>query len=116
MTIRELSLWTGMDPSDVRKVIHRLRCKGYGIIGGNDGMSITTDFDLKVKQMEKMLANADKIREAAEGMLKGQHEELDDIEDQILHLLPEKKGIAPEQFRTEFEPIEVREDGTICFG
>lgn len=113
MTIRELSQWTGLDPADVRRVVHRLRCKGYGVIGDNEGMHITTDFDLKVKQMHKMLANADKMREAAEGMLKG-HGELTDIEDQILHLLPEKKGITPEQIRMEFEPIEVREDGTVC--
>lgn len=112
MTIRELSQWTGLDPADVRRVIHSLRCKGYGILGGNDGMTQTTSFDLKVKQMEKMLANADKMREAAEGMLKGSGE-LTDIEEQILTLIPEKKGETPEEWRTAFEPIEVREDGTV---
>lgn len=110
MTIRELATYTGLDPADVRRKIHSLRCKGYGVIGGNYGVAITNDFALKAKQMEKMLAHADKMREAAEGMLK-EHQELDEVEMYILSMLP-KRGEDPEKTLRQFREIEVR-DGQI---
>ncbi len=110
MTIREIANATGLDPADVRRKIHSLRCKGYGIIGGNYGVAKTTVFNLKVKQMEKMLACADKMREAAEGMLKAK-QELDEIESYIFLMLPEK-GEDPEESLRQFREIEVR-DGQI---
>lgn len=111
MTINEIARYTGLDPADVRRKVHSMRCKGYGVIGGNDGLSVTTDLDLKVKQAEKMLGNAKKMQEAAEGMFK-EVQELDELEQYILSLLPEKKGLAPEVWRTTFEEIEVR-DGKV---
>lgn len=110
MTNRELSRMLDMDPADIRRAIHSLRMKGYGILGGNDGLTKTNSLELKHKQAQKLIMMAAKTQEAAEGMIRGEHQELTETEELILSMLPEKH--APELTRQMFAEIEYR-DGKI---
>lgn len=112
MTIREESRILGIDPALVRVAHHGLRTKGYGVIGTQKGMYKSASPEEKIRQAEKLLGMADKIREAAEGLIKSELGELDEIETAVWNLLPEKRYV-PEVIKTEFEPIEVREDGKV---
>lgn len=102
----------GVDQAEIRLAHHGLRTKNYGVIGTQRGMYKTTSPADKIRQAEKMLGLADKIREAAEGLINGKQGELTDLELAVWNLLPEKPYV-PETYRTTFEPIEVREDGRI---
>lgn len=110
MTNRELSRKLDMDPADIRRAVHNLRVKGYGVLGGNDGLTKTNSLELKYKQAQKLIMMAAKTQEAAEGMIRGEHQELDEVEELILSMLPEKH--VPEQTLKEFAQIEYR-DGRI---
>lgn len=113
MTIREEAKLLGLDPALIRLAHHGLRSKGYGVIGSKDGMYKSASPEEKIKQAERLLGMADKIREAAEGLIKGELEETTELEAMVWNLLPEKR-YTPEVIKTEFEPIEVREDGTVA--
>lgn len=119
MTIREISTITGLCPQTIREINKNLRKKGYWIIGNNDGMHITHDFGVMQTQAEKLLNLADEHRLGAEGMTKANradgHDLLTENEKLVLSLLPELKDPhkleieTPEEWRTEFQPIEVRD-------
>ena len=111
MTIKEESKIVGIDEALIRRAHHNLRCKGYGVIGSQKGMYKSYSPSEKMKQAEKLIKMAADIQEAAEGLLKGELGELDEIETVVWNLLPEKRYV-PEVYQTEFEEIEVR-DGKI---
>lgn len=113
MTIKEEAKILGVDPAEIRLAHHGLRTKGYGVMGNNKGMYKSASPEEKIKQAEKLLGMADKIREAAEGLIKGELQEPTEFEAMVWNLLPEKRYV-PEVWQTEFEPIEVREDGTVA--
>ena len=119
MTVKDISLVLGVCPQTVRDITKRLRQKGYWIIGDNDGMHITHDLGVMHSQCDRLMNLADEHRLSVEGMLKGERKELSSIEEAYLSLLdelkdPRKSAIeTPEEWRTEFERIEVREDGSV---
>lgn len=112
MYIKDIAKSMGLDPADVRRINHNLRAKGYGVLGGKDGMHRTDSKFLKEQQAEKLIKMASDIQVAAEGLLKNELGELTEEELVVWNMLPEK-SYKPEIFRTTFEPIEVREDGSI---
>lgn len=107
MTITQEANYFGVDSAVIRRIHHNLRAKGYGVIGTTTGMYKSTSPEEKIRQAEKLLGIADKIREAAEGLIKSELGELTDEEKAVWELLPEKRYI-PEVWKTEFEEIEVR--------
>ena len=112
MYIKDLAKSMGLDPAEVRRINHNLRAKGYGVLGGKDGMYKTDSLYLKQQQAEKLIRMASDIQAAAEGLIRGERGELTEEEAILWNMLTEK-SYTPEVFRTLFEPIEVREDGTI---
>lgn len=120
MTVKEIAVSLGVTPQTVRDITKRLRQQGYWIIGDNDGMHITDDFDVMEWQCRKLMNLADEHRLSAEGMIHAKREgKLSPIEEAYLDCLdrvssPKKMEIeTPEEWRTAFEPIEVREDGVV---
>ena len=119
MTVKEISTVLGVYPQTVRDITKRLRKKGYWIIGDNDGMHITHDLGVMEEQCRKLMSLADEHRLSVEGMLRHEKQKLSPIEEEYLALLDEVKDPrkleieTPEEWRTTFEPIEVRDDGTV---
>lgn len=119
MTIKELSLITGLCPQTIREINKNLRKKGYWIIGNNDGMHITHDYRVMEYQAWKLMGMADEHRHCVDGMIKADkadgHDALTESEAFVLSLLPElidphKAEIeVPEEWRTDFQPIEIRD-------
>lgn len=119
MTIKEISLVTGLCPQTIREINSNLRKKGYWIIGNNEGMHITHDFRIMEGQAWKLMGMADEHRLCVSGMTKAEkadgHDDLTENEKLVLSLLPELKDPhkleieTPEEWRTEHEPIEIRD-------
>ena len=115
MTINEISRITGMCPQTIRDINKNLRKKGYWVIGDNDGMHITHDYRVMEGQARKLMALADEHRLCVDGMIKAEHQKLTATEELVLSLLPELKDPhkleieRPEEWRTEHEPIEIRD-------
>ena len=87
MYLKQIANHMGMDRSEVQRVINSLRVKGYPVIGDNEGMHRTHSHPLIVHQAEKMLGQAEKMQEAAAGLLKTDKEDLDEVEETIYELL-----------------------------
>ena len=109
VTIREMATALGVDPAEIRMANHGLRSKGYGVCGNKQGMYKSASPEETIKQAERLLGMADKIREAAEGLIKAERQEPTELEAMVWNLLPEKP-YTPEVYRTTFEPIEVRDE------
>ena len=109
VTIKEIATALGVDPAEIRMANHGLRSKGYGVCGDKQGMYKSASPEEIIKQAERLLGMADKIREAAEGLIKAERQEPTELEAMVWNLLPEKP-YTPEVFRTSFEPIEVRDE------
>lgn len=87
MFVRTIAQIEEIDPAEVRRELHDMRVKGWAVTGDNDGMHRTHTIKLIENQAEKLLAQADKLREAAQGMIRKAHEPLTERQERIWEYL-----------------------------
>lgn len=108
-TQRELARDLGYNhTSDIRELVHSLRMKGYGVCATSNGMYRTESRQLKDNMASALLARAQEIMSAAEGLVRKDQDEMS-LEEQMLWLaLPERKLEEPEM-KTKFNYITEEE-------
>ena len=99
MLIRRIANHLDLDPAEVRRIVHRLRVKGYPVIGDNEGLHKTHTDQLIYEQAEKMIHQASVMQEAAEGLLRKCKGDLDELEEQVYEMLDTKDLPEPEPLK-----------------
>ena len=99
MLIRHIANQLSLDPAEVRRIVHSLRCKGYPVIGDNTGLHKTNTAQLVYAQAEKMIHQASVMQAAAQGMLSRCKGDLDELEDCVYEMLDTKDLPEPEPLK-----------------
>lgn len=108
-TQRELARRLGYNSTkEVRDLVHSLRMKGYGVCSTNKGMFRTDARPLKDEMAASLLARAQEIMDAAQGLVRNDTEEMT-LEEQMLWLSLPERVMTEEEIKTTFDYITEEE-------
>lgn len=94
--------------NQIRDLVHSLREKGWGVCGDTHGMYRTDSRDLKDQQAAALLARANEITAAAEGLVRKDQDEMT-LEEQMLWLSLPEVIVPKDEIRTTFSYITEEE-------
>lgn len=108
-TQRELAWSLGYSSTKyVRDLVNSMRQKGWGVCGDSKGMYRTEAQPVKDAQAASLLARANSIMAAAEGLVRKDKDELT-LEEQMLWLSLDEKVMTEEEIKTTFDYITEEE-------